>query len=302
MGKIGNILKACVDSGVRALGPLFVLIAITLIFGVVYVLLWELLPYYTPSLTSPQAILHISFSGFMLFNILFNYGMTIFTPPGIPPNIDPEEASQVETLLKSEPNVRRGEGFSRVCKFCKKPKPPRTHHCHICKQCVLRMDHHCPWVANCVGYQNHKYFVLFLLYLCAGCFYVAVLSFFPFYESTNYRKPYVGSRTTVLFVFVMTLSVMIAVGMLLAWHLYLVLTAQTTIEFYYNRNKAKHARIRGEVWHNEYDLGFGRNWKIFFGSGKFWFLPFQKLPPGDGIVYLTRTEHVKQLGVNHHSV
>jgi hypothetical protein len=61
-----------------------------------------------------------------------------------------------------------------------------------------------------------------------------------------------------------------------------VLTAQTTIEFYYNRNNARHARMRGEVYANEYDLGFDKNWKVFFGSARLWFLPSQKPPHGDG--------------------
>ena len=61
----------------------------------------------------------------------------------------------------------------RYCFKCKSVRPPRAHHCSICNACVMRMDHHCPWVGNCVGLNNHKFFLNFLFNAMMGCIIVA---------------------------------------------------------------------------------------------------------------------------------
>jgi len=63
------------------------------------------------------------------------------------------------------------EGEKTICGRCEMYRPPRAHHCRVCQRCVRRMDHHCPWINNCVGEWNQKYFLQFLFYIAVLCAY-----------------------------------------------------------------------------------------------------------------------------------
>lgn len=50
------------------------------------------------------------------------------------------------------------------CETCEMLRPPRSFHCGQCGVCIEAHDHHCPYVGNCIGYRNLKYFLAFLFW------------------------------------------------------------------------------------------------------------------------------------------
>ncbi|TVY56058.1 Palmitoyltransferase akr1 [Lachnellula cervina] len=54
------------------------------------------------------------------------------------------------------------------CVPCMVRQPLRSKHCKRCNRCVAKHDHHCPWVYNCIGVNNHRHFFLYLVTLEVG--------------------------------------------------------------------------------------------------------------------------------------
>ena len=71
------------------------------------------------------------------------------------------------------------------CFQCYVVRPPRGHHCSFCKGCILKMDHHCPWVNNCVGQFTQKFFIQFCGYSFCGCCEVLIIEFYYGYYKTH---------------------------------------------------------------------------------------------------------------------
>lgn len=49
----------------------------------------------------------------------------------------------------------------KYCYTCLIYRPRRTVHCADCDACIQEMDHHCPFISNCVGKRNYTAFFLF---------------------------------------------------------------------------------------------------------------------------------------------
>ncbi|KAI5180774.1 palmitoyltransferase ZDHHC9/14/18 [Nematocida sp. AWRm80] len=52
--------------------------------------------------------------------------------------------------------------YEIYCNTCNIFRPKGTSHCQECNGCVYQMDHHCPWLGNCIGKRNYTSFIYLL--------------------------------------------------------------------------------------------------------------------------------------------
>ncbi|GBG65894.1 hypothetical protein CBR_g54185 [Chara braunii] len=184
-----------------------------------------------------------------------------------------------------------GEERVRFCRKCSANKPPRCHHCSVCGRCVLKMDHHCVWVANCVGARNYKFFLLFLAYTLLETTFVSLALLPPFIDffrgDSLDHSGLPGAVATTFLVFLFNMAFAVSIISFLVMHATLVTSNTTTIEAY--------GKTSATPW--PYDIGCRRNWQQVFGTKKlFWCVPLYSkedlclMPALRGLEFPCRTD------------
>lgn len=170
-------------------------------------------------------LLSISIPLFLL--TLWCYIQTTKTDPGYPPFVYDSIGGKIDTNINLENFQLPFHGYCDICEF---PKVLRCRHCTKCGKCQLKMDHHCPWMLNCIGFYNQKFFFLFLCY-CLLLLLLAGLTLL-IYSSIQLHDD-IGTipKSIIRVVFGAIYAILsIVLFSLLVVHIYLISINQTTIE------------------------------------------------------------------------
>lgn len=106
-------------------------------------------------------LFHIIFFGMNVIMWISLYCSSTIDPGFLPQNI-PEYDETLQQIANCDTWQQGTNPLNKLCHTCRTVKPVRSKHCRTCNRCVLVFDHHCPYIYNCVGFNNRVWFMTFV--------------------------------------------------------------------------------------------------------------------------------------------
>ena len=141
---------------------------------------------------TPTLPLICTVAGMLLYALTMMFMvLTATTDPGILPANRSMDAAEADACAATPRSVVV-DGVTlplKWCRTCRIYRPPRAAHCSECNVCVERFDHHCPWMGQCIGRRNYRYFIGFVISVCVLCAYTLTLSAYVAYHAERKGRP-----------------------------------------------------------------------------------------------------------------
>ena len=144
----------------------------------------------------------------------------------------------------------------KYCITCKLIKDIRTFHCNYCKICILKHDHHCGFVSNCIGLKNYLIFIKFIIICFIHCLYICCTSILIMIKIKDYSKDKKNElKFNIINIFIAL--VLVFSGFFSLFLLSLIIQHIESI----SKNETTREAIKKKYNNKVFDKGCKENWK-----------------------------------------